>query len=186
MSVQSGSSQAQAEFEKAVKHLQDEYNRLQVGRANPAMVENVQVEVYGASQPIKAIASISIPEPKTIQIQPWDKSTLNPIEKGIVGAGLGLNPVNDGICVRINLPPLTEERRKDLVKVVHKLAEEARIGIRTARQDANNHFKQLRSSSEITEDDKTSAEKQLQVKVDDYNKKIDEMAKGKEKEVMTV
>jgi ribosome recycling factor len=186
MSVQSGMAAAQAEFEKSTKHLQDEFNRLQVGRANPALVENVPVEVYGVSQPIKAVAGISIPEPRTIQIQPWDRSTLAAIEKGIVGAGLGLNPVNDGICVRINLPPLTEERRKDLVKVVYKLAEEAKIGVRNARQDANTHFKQLKSTSEITEDDQKSAEKQLQTKVDDCNKKIDEMAKAKEKEVMTV
>jgi ribosome recycling factor len=179
-------SAAIEEFSKAEKHLQDEYNRLQVGRANSAMVENIPVEVYGVNQPIKAVASISIPEPKTIQIQPWDKSILNAIERGIVGAGLNLNPVSDGICVRISLPPLTEERRKDLVKVVHKLAEEARIGVRTSRQDANTHFKQLRSTSEITEDDKLDAEKQLQAKVDEANRKIDEMAKAKEVEVMTV
>lgn len=186
MSVQSGTAAAHAEFEKVLRHLKDEYNRLQVGRANPAIVENIPVEVYGVHQPIKAVASISIPETRTIQIQPWDKSILNAIEKGIVGAGLNLNPVNDGICVRINLPPLTEERRKDLVKVVYKLAEEARIGIRNARHDAINHFKQLGAAKEITEDQQSSADKQLQVKVDEVNKQIDEMAKAREKEVMTV
>ncbi|MDD3862165.1 MAG: ribosome recycling factor [Candidatus Gracilibacteria bacterium] len=186
MSVQDALSKAQAEFEKSVSHLKDEFNRLQVGRANPALIENVPVEMYGASQPIKAVASISIPDPRTIQIQPWDKSALAAIEKGIVGVGLNLNPINDGVCVRINIPPLTEERRKDLVKVVYKLAEDAKIVVRTARQDANAHFKQLKSSSEITEDDQASAEKQLQAKVDEFNKKLEDLAKEKEKEVMTV
>lgn len=186
MSVQTALATAQTEFEKAYKHLQDEYSRLQIGRASAALVEAIPVEVYGASQPIKAIASISIPESRTIQIQPWDKSSLAAIEKGIVGAGLNLNPVNDGICVRINIPPLTEERRKDLVKVVHRLAEEARIGIRNGRQEANNNFKQMRASNEVTEDDQNDAEKQLQAKVDDYNKKIDDSAKSKEQDVMTV
>lgn len=186
MTVQTGMATAKAEFEKVIKHLQDEYNRLQVGRANPAIVENIPVDVYGSSQPIRNIAGISIPEQRTIQIQPWDKGNLAAIEKGIVGAGLGLNPVNDGICVRINLPPLTEERRKDLVKVVHKLAEDARIGVRNGRHDAINHFKQLKADSEITEDDQKSADKDLQTTVDGYNAKIEVMAKEKEKDVMTV
>ncbi len=186
MSVQSGIAQAQAEFEKATTHLQEEFNRLQVGRANPSLVENVNVEVYGAIQPIKAMASISIPDSRTIQIQPWDKSLLAAVEKGIVGSGLKFNPVNDGVCVRINIPLLTEERRKDLVKVVYKLEEDSKIVIRTARQDANNHFKQLKSASEITEDDLVVAEKQLQAKVDEFNSKLEVMAKDKENEVMTV
>ncbi len=186
MSVQDGSSKAVAEFHKAVDHMKVEFTRLQVGRAHSALVENIPVDSYGTSQPVKAVASISIPDPKTIQIQPWDKGMLAPIEKGIVGIGTGLNPVNDGLCIRINIPPLTEERRKDLTKIVHKLAEDARISVRTARQDAHNHFKQLKTSSEITEDDLHSANKHLQDKVDDVNKQIDELAKGKEKDVMTV
>lgn len=186
MSVQNALTEAHEEFEKAVKHLQEEFNRLQVGRANSALIENINVEVYGASQPIKAMASISIPDSKTIQIQPWDKSLLAAVEKGIVGSGLNFNPINDGVCVRINIPPLTEERRKDLVKIVYKLEEDSKIVIRTARQEANNHFKQLKTSSEITEDDLAGAEKQLQVKVDEYNTKLEVMAKDKEREVMTV
>ncbi|MFA7685448.1 MAG: ribosome-recycling factor, partial [Candidatus Gracilibacteria bacterium] len=108
MSAQSVLDQAKIEFEKAITHLQEEYSRLQVGRANPALVEGIHVEVYGASQPIKAMASISIPDSRTIQIQPWDKSLLAAVEKGIVGSGLNFNPINDGICVRISIPPLTE------------------------------------------------------------------------------
>ncbi len=186
MSVDQAISKAVSEFNKGMDHLKDQFGRLQVGRANASLVENIPVDMYGSSQPVKALANISIPESRTIQIQPWDKSALAPIEKGIVGAGIGLNPVNDGVCVRISIPPLTEERRAELTKHVHKLAEEAKIAVRTARQDAHNHFKQLKSDSEITEDDLRDAEKQLQNKVDEANKKIDEVASAKENDVMTV
>lgn len=174
------------EFEKAVTHLKDEFNRLQLGRANPSMVENVHVEIYGAVQPLKAVASISVPEPRTLVIAPWDRSTLAAIEKGIVGSGLGLNPVNDGIVVRINIPALTEERRRDLTKVVKKLAEEARIGVRTARHDSHDALKAMEAKSEITEDDLRGSVKKLQDNVDAMNKKIDELAKQKEQDIMTV
>ncbi|MBU1152028.1 ribosome recycling factor [Patescibacteria group bacterium] len=186
MSVQDSINNAEQDFKKALDHLHDEFARLQVGRANPALVENISVEVYGASQPIKAIASIGVPEPRTLQITPWDKGSLASIEKAIVGAGIGLNPVNDGICVRISMPVLTEERRAELKKHVHKLSEDAKITVRTARQDAHNQFKEMKSRSEITEDDLHDADKGLQVKVDEYNGKVDEMAKKKEEEVMTV
>lgn len=179
-------SQAAAEFDKALAHLRDEFSRLQIGRANPSLVENVPVAMYGVSQPIKALASISVPEPRTLVIQPWDRSGLGAIEKAIVGTGLGLNPVNDGIVVRINIPPLTEERRRDLTRIVDKLAEEARIAIRTARQDAHNSLKALKADSTITEDDWRGADKKLQEKVDALNVKIDEASKTKEQDVMTV
>ena len=179
-------SVASQEFEKAVAHLKDEFNRLQLGRANPSLVENVHVEIYGAVQPLKAVASISVPEPRTLMISPWDRSTLAAIEKGIVGSGLGLNPVNDGIVVRINIPALTQERRADLTKVVKKLSEEARIGVRTARQDAQNGLKAMESKSEITEDDLRGSTKKMQDNVDEINKKIDELAKQKEQDIMTV
>ncbi len=179
-------SVASQEFEKAVAHLKDEFNRLQLGRANPSLVENVHVEIYGAVQPLKAVASISVPEPRTLMIAPWDRSTLAAIEKGIVGSGLGLNPVNDGIVVRINIPALTQERRADLTKVVKKLSEEARIGVRTARQDAQNGLKAMEAKSEITEDDLRGSTKNLQDNVDVINKKIDELAKQKEQDIMTV
>jgi ribosome recycling factor len=179
-------SKAALEFEKVVAHLKDEFTRLQVGRASAALVENILINVYGSTQPLKAIASITIPDPRTIQIQPWDKGSLSEIEKGIVGIGTGLNPVNDGICVRINIPPLTEERRVELTKHVRKFAEDARISVRNFRQDANNAFKQLKADGDITEDDLYSLEKKLQFKVDDVNKKIDEVSASKEKDVMTV
>lgn len=177
---------AVTEFGKIADHLKEEFARLQVGRANPVLVENIPVQAYGGSQPVKGVASITTPEPRTIMIQPWDKGLLGAIEKGIVGAGIGLNPVNDGVVVRINIPPLTEERRADLTKHVKKLAEDARISVRNARQDAHNKFKQMKADSQITEDDLHDSEKKLQVKVDDINAKIDEMAKVKEQDIMTV
>ena len=150
MAYQEVINKARAEFDRALAHLKEEFSRLQVGRANASLVENIPVDVYGSSQPVKAVANVSIPDAKTIQIQPWDKSTLVPIEKAIVGIGTGLNPVNDGICVRINIPPLTEERRTDLTKHVKKLAEDARISVRTARHDAHNSFKKLKGDGDMT------------------------------------
>ena len=186
MSVEQAISKAGEDFKKASKHLLDEFARLQVGRASAALVENIPVDMYGSSQPIKAVASISIPEPRSIMIQPWDKGALAAIEKGIVGIGTGLNPVNDGICVRINIPHLTEERRIELTKHVKKLAEEAKIVVRNSRQDAHNAFKQMKSDNEITEDDLRDADKKLQSKVDDVNAEIDKFTKSKEQDVMTV
>lgn len=186
MSIDNAISKANSEFDKAFQHLGEEFARLQLGRANPALVENVNVTIYGVSQPIKAIASISTPDARSIMISPWDKSALAEIEKGITHSGLGLNPVNDGNAVRISIPPLTEERRADLTKHVKKLAEDARITIRSARQDAHNAFKQLKTTSDITEDDLRDADKKLQEKVDAMNSKIDELAKSKEKDVMTI
>lgn len=174
------------DFEKAIVHLKDGFARLQIGRANPALVENVPVLMYGVSQPLKALASITTPDPRTIVIQPWDKNALAPIEKGIVGTGLGFNPVNDGVVVRISIPSLTEERRAELSKHVRKLAEEAKIAVRNFRQDVINKFKQMKADNEITEDDLHSGEKKLQTKVDDANAKIDAAAKSKEQDVMTV
>ncbi|MCK9186679.1 ribosome recycling factor [Candidatus Gracilibacteria bacterium] len=186
MTTNEAISNAVKEFEKVVAHLKEEFARLQIGRASAGLVEGANVEMYGVTQPLKNIANISIPDPRTIMIQPWDKSAIVHIEKAIVAMGTGLNPVSDGICVRVPIPPLTEERRTDLTKHVRRLAEDARISIRTARQDALAVFKQLKSKEEITEDDVFSAEKELQVKVDQVNVKIDELSAAKEKDVMTV
>lgn len=179
-------SKTNAEFDKAVTHLKEEYGKLQIGRANPSLVEGIPVDVYGSSQPIKAIATISIPDPRIVQIQPWDRNNLVHIEKAIVGIGLGLNPLNDGSCIRINIPPLTEERRTDLTKHVRKLAEDAKISVRSFRQTTISTIKQLKVDSEITEDDLFSYEKDIQNKVDSANGKIDEIAAAKEKDVMTI
>ncbi|MBI4231968.1 ribosome recycling factor [Candidatus Peregrinibacteria bacterium] len=186
MSTDQAISEAISEFEKAISHLKEEFSRLQVGRANPSLIENIPVDVYGSSQPLKAVASISVPESRSLLIQPWDRGSLAPIEKAIVGVGLGLNPINDGQVIRINIPPLTEERRAELTKRVRQLAETAHIAIRNGRQDAHNAFKQLKADSEITEDDLHTADKRLQDKVDDFNKQVDELTKAKEQDVMTV
>ncbi|MFA6305746.1 MAG: ribosome recycling factor [Candidatus Gracilibacteria bacterium] len=179
-------SDAVKEFEKVIVHLKEEFSRLQIGRASAGLVEGANVEMYGVTQPLKNLANISIPDPRLIMIQPWDKSAIVHIEKAIVSMGTGLNPVSDGVCVRVPIPPLTEERRTDLTKHVKRLAEEARISVRTARQDALGVFKRLKADNEITEDDVFSSEKALQVKVEDFNKKIDDLTVAKEKDVMTV
>lgn len=177
---------AKKDFAAAVDHLHDEYARLQIGRASSALIEDVKVDAYGTEQPIKAIASISIPDPRTIQIQPWDKGTLNQIDTAIQKSGLNLNPVNDGVVVRINIPPLTEDRRAELTKLVHKFAEDARISVRNYRQTAHDAFKKLHTDKEISEDDFHHANKLLQDEVDKVNKEIEEVAKSKEKDIMTV
>lgn len=177
---------AKKEFKNTIDHLHNEYAKLQMGRANTSLIEDVMVTAYGTDQPIKALASISIPDPRTIQIQPWDKGVLNQIESGIQQAGLNLTPVNDGVAVRINIPALTEERRAELTKIVHKLAEDARISIRNVRQTAHEAFKKLENDKEISEDDFHLANKHLQEAVDQANDKIEEIAKAKEKDIMTV
>lgn len=172
--------------DKAYKHLQDEFAKLQTGVANPALVEGVMVDAYGQEQPLKAVASVSIPEPRVIKVQPWDKALLKPVEDAIRKADIGLSPVNSGDALMLNIPALTEERRRDLVKVVKKLAEEAKVVVRQARQDAHNKFKQMKNSDEMTEDDHRGAENKLQEAVDVENKRLDELAKHKEESVMTV
>jgi len=172
--------------ETTLSHLKQEYGKIQTGRANAALVENIMVECYGAKMQMRAVANISIPEPKQIAIQPYDRGQLSYIEKAIMEANLGLNPQNDGIFIRLNIPPLTEERRKELVKLVHKFAEDSRISLRNARHEAINQFKELEKKKEISEDDLRGKEKVVQEKIDEYNKKIDELSKKKEQDVMTV
>jgi ribosome recycling factor len=177
---------AKEQFQKALLHMKDEFSKLQVGRASAGLVDGLMVDMYGSAQPLKAVANISVPDAKTLQIQPWDKSALHAIEKAVVDAGLGLNPVNTGLAIMINMPPMTEERRLEVVKRVKALAEEARISVRNARQDAHNAFKQMKDNNEMTEDDVHGADKKLQEVVDSSNNEIDEAAKTKEQGVMTV
>lgn len=174
------------EFAKILEHLKVEYGRLQAGRASANLLDGVQVDMYGSMQPMKAVGNISVPDSKTIQIQPWDKSALAAIEKAISNAGLNLNPTNDGNLIRIILPALTEERRRDLVKIVHKMAEEARISVRNIRQKIQTRDKDAEKKGEMSEDDLRGAEKKLQEAVDKINKEIEEAAKAKEADIMTV
>jgi len=177
---------AKQEFGKAAEHLKHEYTKLQVGRASAALIEEIKVTAYGIEQPLKALASISVPDPRTLQIQPWDRGVLNQIDVAIKQSGLNLMPVNDGVVVRINIPPLTEERRADLAKIVNKLAEDARISIRSARQVAHEVFKKLEADKAISEDDLRLANKHLQDAVDAANKEVEELSKSKEQEIMTI
>ena len=178
--------QANKEFNGAADHLKSELSRLQIGRASAALVDAIQVEAYGTKQPLKTMASISVPDAKTIQIQPWDKSQLGLIEKAIQNSDLNISPINDGVSVRLSMPTLTEERRVELAKVVGRLAEEARISVRHPRQKALDKVKELQKNGDITEDQLHSFEKQLQEKVDSTNKQIEELAKAKETDVLTV
>jgi ribosome recycling factor len=187
MSISELLNQADEAFSKAFDHLKLELGGLQIGRASAALVEGVQVEVYGARQPLKNLAQVSVPDAKTLFIQPWDRASLQSIEKAIRESPLGLNPNNDGTRIILNIPPLTEERRRDLTKLVGQLAEEARIALRRSRQDVLGKAKRAaEEGGDFTEDDEKVFEKKLQEKVDDFNKKIEELAEYKEVEVMKV
>lgn len=177
---------ADQDFQKALAHLKSEYARLQIGRASPALVEELKVEAYGSLQPLKGLGSVTVPDPKTLQIQPWDRGILGNIERAIQAANLGLNPINDGRVIRIPMPPLTEERRKELVKVVHQMGENAKISIRTSRGVAHAAFKTMEENKEISEDERRLSEKHLQEKVDKANKEVEETAKKKEQDILTI
>ena len=177
---------AKAKMENALAYLHEEYGKLHTGRANAALVEGLKVDVYGSTMPLKGLASISIPESNQIAIQPWNKDHLVGIEKAIKESTLGLNPQNDGIYIRLILPPLTEERRKELVKLVHKYGEDARVSIRNARHEALKKMEAMEKEGEISEDELRGKEKVLQEIVDKYNKQVEDDAKHKEQDIMTV
>ncbi len=174
--------QLAVELDKIVSFLQGEYGRLQTGRASASLVEHLNVEAYGSTQPLKNLANISVPEARQIVIQPWDKGVMAAIEKAINTSNLGLNPLNDGLLIRLTIPQLTEERRKEMVKLVGKLAEEARISVRNVRQDAIKKIKK----EEVGEDEAKRQEAGIQGQVDKANGQIDEIAKKKEEDVMRV
>ena len=173
-------------FDKAIEHLKHELASLRTGRASAALVDGLMVDVYGAKTPIAHIASISIPDSKTIVIQPWDKGNSQSIEKAIQTSNIGLNPTNDGNVIRLSIPPMSEERRKEMVKVVGQLAEQARIAIRNVREEILKEFKKQEDDNEITADDLEGVKKDLQEVVDAYNEQVKEVAAAKEKEVMTI
>jgi len=177
---------SEEKYAKALDHLRLQLNTVHTGRANPSLVENIEVESYGSKMAIKAVASISALDNRTLQIQPWDKGNLAAIEKAIRDSNLGLDPVNDGVVVRVSLPEMTEERRTELAKVVKQLGEEAKVSIRNTRGDEHHLLKEQKEKSEITEDDFYAGEKQLQEKVDKYNEQVDSLIEAKEKEIMTV
>ena len=177
---------AEDKMGKSVNALLNEYAGIRAGRANPAVLDKVTVDYYGVPTPVNQVAAVSVPEARTLLIQPWDKSTMKAIEKAILTSDIGLNPQNDGSVLRLIFPPLTEERRKELVKTVFKYSEESKVAIRSIRRDAMEKLKDLKKKSEITEDDLKSAEKKMQDLTDKYCKEIDETAAAKEKEIMEI
>jgi ribosome recycling factor len=176
---------AEEQMKKALQHLENELIKVRAGKANPAMLENVQVDYYGSYVPLHNVGSVSAPDARTLVIQPWEKSMLTPIEKAVQAANLGFNPQNDGTIIRINVPPLTEERRKDLVKRARTEAENCKVTLRTARRDANEQLKKL-SKEGVPEDSIKSAEAKIQTLTDNYSLKVDKVIELKEKEIMTV
>ncbi len=175
---------AERRMKKAVEATESELAKIRTGKASPAILDTIRVEYYGNSVTIKQVASVSVPEPRLIVIQPWEKRMLSEIEKAIMKSDLGLNPVNDGTVIRVPFPPLTEERRKDLVKLVHKLGEEGRVAVRNIRRDANEKLKKAEKNHEISEDDLHRGQKEIQELTDEYIKKIDEIIEAKEKEIL--
>ena len=174
------------QFEKTMEHFHHELSSVRTGRANPALLGTVMVDSYGTKVPIQQVANITVSDAKTLTISPWDKGQIQEIEKGIMAANLGFTPSNDGNVVRINLPPLTEDRRKEMVKLVGQIAENAKIGIRQVREDILKAVKREESEGSASKDDVASAQKKVQEVIDDYNKQIKEIAEEKEKELMTV
>ena len=177
---------AEERMEKSAANLEHTYAGVRVGRANPAVLDKVKVDYYGAPTAINQLAAVSVAEARVLVIQPWDASALKLIEKAIQASDLGINPANDGRVLRIVFPPLTEERRRDLVKEVKKEAEESKVAIRSIRRDAIEKFKAQKKSSEMTEDDLKQAEKDIQEMTDKFCKEIDSKAADKEKEIMSV
>ena len=171
---------------KTVKHLTADYAALRAGRANPAVLDKIRVDYYGTPTPINQMAAVSVSEARILSIQPWDVSTLHPIEKAIQASDIGINPQNDGRVISLIFPLLTEESRKELCKDVKKMAEEARVAIRSIRRDGIDKVKKMEKASEITEDDLKDAEKKLQDFTDKYIKEIDKAADEKEKDIMAI
>jgi ribosome recycling factor len=169
-------------MQKALSHLEKSFVNIRAGKANPSMVSGVKLEYYGAQTPLSQVANINTPDGQTLSVQPWDKTMIPEIEKAIMVANLGFNPMNKGESVIINIPPLTEERRRELVKLAKAEAENAKVGVRNARKDANNEIKNL----DLSEDQKSNAEVDVQSLTDGYIQQIDEKYAIKEKEIMTV
>lgn len=173
-------------MDQAVQAFTRNLATVRAGRANPSLLDSVMVDYYGATTPLNQLANVSAPEPRMLVVTPYDKSAIADIEKGIQKANLGLSPSNDGNVIRINIPPLTEERRKDLVKVVGKYAEESRVQIRNIRREANDQYKKQEKDGEISEDELRIAQEKVQQETDQYIQKIDDLAKAKEDEILEV
>ena len=177
---------AKGRMEKAVAALEKEFSHLRTGRASVALLDGLKVDYYGTPTPIDQIASLSTPDSRTITIQPWDRAAFGLVEKAILKSDLGLTPVNDGKLIRIGLPPLTEDRRKELVKVAKKYTEEAKVAVRNVRRDANDALKKLQKDKAISEDDLRKGEADIQKTTDSFVAKLDQTLAKKEKEIMEI
>ena len=177
---------AKHRMDKTMENFQDELAKVRTGRATPALLDTVKIDYYGQTVPINQAATVTVPEPRLIVVQPWEKNLIGIIENAILKADLGLNPGNDGTFIRIPVPQLSEERRKDLVKLVHKFTEDAKVAIRNVRRDVNDHLKKLEKNHEISEDELSVELDKTQDLTDNHTKKIDDISKQKETEVMEV
>lgn len=173
-------------MKKTIDALRREFASIRTGRATPALLDKITVDYYGTPSPINQVANISVPEPRMIMIQPWERNMIGDIERAIMKSDLGLNPVNDGTMIRLSIPQLTKERRQEIVKVVHKKTEEGRVGIRNIRRDAIDALKKLEKTKEISEDELKKAQDDMQKLTDKYIKEADKVMAAKEKEVMEV
>ena len=179
-------SKMEERMNKCIDALDRNFKTIRAGRANAAVLDKIQVEYYGTPTPINQMAAVSTPDPRTLQIQPWDKTTLSEIERAIHMSDLGINPQNDGSVIRLNFPPLTEERRRDLAKEVKKMAEEAKVAVRNCRRDGIDGIKALKKNNEITEDEQADGEKKIQKSTDKFVAEIDTMTAAKEQEIMAI
>jgi ribosome recycling factor len=177
-------SDLQRRMHGALEALRHDLGGLRTGRASTALLDPVQVEVYGSSMPLNQVATVSVPEARMLTVQVWDRSNIQPVEKAIRSAGLGLNPVTDGQLIRLPIPELTEERRKELAKLVGQYAEKARIAVRNVRRDGMDHLKQDEKKHQISEDERKRLETEVQKLTDDTIQEIDDLAHGKEKEIL--
>ena len=171
-------------MDKTIGALEKDLTKIRTGRASTALVDGIRVDYYGTKTPLGQMASISVPEARLLMIQPWDTSVIGDVEKAILKSDLGLTPMNDGKIIRISIPPLSEERRRDLVKIVKKMAEEGKVALRNVRRDANDMLKDLEKEKEISEDEKFRAQDEVQKITDDFIKKVDGVIDGKEKEIL--
>jgi ribosome recycling factor len=176
---------AKALMDKAIDHADSELNKIRAGKANPSMLDDIVVDYYGTPTPLSQVGTVNTPDARTIVVQPWEKSMLAPIEKAIKEANLGVNPQNDGVIIRINVPPLTEERRRDLVKKAKAEAETGKVAVRNIRKDANEKIKKLKAEG-ISEDEIKVGEAEVQKLTDAYIIKVDQLSDAKEKDIMTV
>ena len=177
---------ADEKMTKTINALKNEYASIRAGRASAAVLDKIRVDYYGTPTPVNQLAAVSVAEARILTIQPWDKSTLHAIEKAIQTSDIGINPQNDGSVIRLTFPPLTEDRRKEIVKTIRSTAEDSKVAIRSIRRDCIDKLKKMEKASEITEDDLKEGEKQIQDKTDKYSKEIETVSAAKEKEVMEI